>query len=106
MNKKWSEAEREFIRQNAGVLKDTEGAAKLSVIMGRPVSVHAWRKQRQKLGLRKSAGRSVCKLAEGEPVTSLALAPAPAPTITEVVTQDAPTIPEVTNGEPQSSCDW
>jgi hypothetical protein len=63
MNKIWSEIEVAFIKENAGKLTDAKGAEKLSQLVGRPISVHAWRKQRQKMALRKLPGRSVCRLA-------------------------------------------
>ena len=79
MNKVWSQTERDFIARNAGVITDVEGARQLSAISGRTISVHAWRKQRQKLGVKKAPGRGVCRLAgevqASEPVVS------PAPTV-------------------------
>jgi hypothetical protein len=62
MNRVWNEVERQFIRDNAGVLTDEVGAKQLTEISGREITVHAWRKQRQKLGLKKSPGRGVCAL--------------------------------------------
>jgi len=66
MNQIWSEAERKFIQDNAGILTDKEGAAQLSRITGRRVTIHAWRKQRQKLGISKMPGRGICKVYEKE----------------------------------------
>lgn len=63
MHKVWTDVETSFITNNAGIITDAVGAAQLSNLTGRPVSVHAWRKQRQKLGIRKLPGRGVCKLA-------------------------------------------
>lgn len=63
MNKRWTEQERDFIRKNAGLITDAEGARQLSGITGRNISVHSWRKQRQKLQMAKAPGRGVCKLA-------------------------------------------
>lgn len=62
MNKIWTDTEIAFVKANASKLTDVQGAAKLSELLGRSVSVHAWRKQRQKMGLRKQPGRGVCKL--------------------------------------------
>jgi len=62
MNSVWNEVERQFIRDNAGKITDEEGARLLSEIAGRAITIHAWRKQRQKLGLKKAPGRGVCKL--------------------------------------------
>lgn len=63
MNEVWNTFEEDFIRQNADTMTDKNGAAKLSEIVGRIVTVYSWRKKRQKLGLRKAPGRGVCKLA-------------------------------------------
>ena len=62
MNQVWSEVERKFVRDNAGILTDKEGAAQLSRITGRKVTIHAWRKQRQKMGISKMPGRGICKI--------------------------------------------
>jgi len=62
MNSVWNEIERQFIRENAANVTDEEGARLLSDIAGRTITVHAWRKQRQKMGLKKAPGRGVCKL--------------------------------------------
>jgi hypothetical protein len=66
MNAVWNEMERQFIREHAGVLTDEDGARKLSVLANRTISKHAWRKQRQKMGIRKSPGRGVCAIARVE----------------------------------------
>jgi hypothetical protein len=60
MNQVWTEAEKAFIKNNANILSDEVGAAKLSEMTGRIVTIHAYRKQRQKMGLRKKPGRGVC----------------------------------------------
>lgn len=62
MNKIWQEHEKKFIRDNAGILKDSELAAKLTKITGRQVSLQAVRKQRQKMGITKEPGRGRCKV--------------------------------------------
>jgi len=62
MNQVWNEAERQFIRDNAAILTDKDGATQLSRITGRPVTVHAWRKQRQKMGISKMPGRGICRI--------------------------------------------
>ncbi len=62
MNQIWTHLEEQFIRENAGRLTDEVGAAQLSVIVGRNISVYAWRKKRQNMGLIKAPGRGVCKL--------------------------------------------
>ena len=66
MNQIWSEAERQFIRENAGILTDKTGAEQLSRITRRKVTIHAWRKQRQKMGISKKPGRGICKIKKEE----------------------------------------
>jgi len=60
----WTELERQYIRTNASKMSDEEGARTLSGIVRRKISVHAWRKQRQSLGIKKESGRGVCKIKE------------------------------------------
>lgn len=62
MNQVWSKIEEQFVRENAGALSDKAGAKELSEMTGRSISTSAWRKKRQKLGLRKKPGRGVCAL--------------------------------------------
>jgi len=62
MNEVWTSIEEQFIRDNAAVLTDQEGAIQLGQVMGRPISTYAFRKKRQKLGLKKAHGRGVCRL--------------------------------------------
>jgi len=62
MNRIWTSMEEKFILDNANQVTDKVGAAQLSDIVGRPISVYSWRKKRQKLGLTKAPGRGVCKL--------------------------------------------
>ncbi len=62
MNQIWTPMEEQFIKENADKVTDEIGAAQLSEIVGRLISVYAWRKKRQKLGLTKAPGRGVCKL--------------------------------------------
>jgi hypothetical protein len=61
-NNVWNEMEREFVEKNAGLITDKEGAKQLSSMTGRNITVHSYRKQRQKLGLKKNPGRGVCSL--------------------------------------------
>jgi hypothetical protein len=58
----WKEFEKQFIKDNASVLTDEVGAAKLSQISGRDVSVHAYRKKRQEMKIKKKPGRGKCEL--------------------------------------------
>ncbi len=62
MNRKWAEKDLQYIRENADNLKDRELAAELTQRSGRPVSLGAVRKMRQRLGLGKKSGRGVCAL--------------------------------------------
>lgn len=66
MNKVWKEHEQQFIRDNAGRMKDKELAVKLTQITGRHVTIQAVRKQRQKMGIEKAKGRGICKIVEQE----------------------------------------
>ena len=66
MNQVWTEAEKDFIRKSAGHLTDEHGAVELSKVCGRPITVDAWRKQRQKLGIKKKPGRGVCAVANAQ----------------------------------------
>lgn len=58
----WTELERQFVREHAGKLSDQEGARQLSEIMRRKITIHAYRKQRQKMGIKKEPGRGVCEI--------------------------------------------
>tara|TARA_R110000765_G_scaffold34189_4_gene77663 strand:- start:448 stop:672 length:225 start_codon:yes stop_codon:yes gene_type:complete len=62
MNRKWAEKDLQYIREHAGVLKDRELAAELTQRSGRPVTLGAVRKMRQRLGIEKKSGRGICKL--------------------------------------------
>jgi hypothetical protein len=62
MNRKWAEKDLQYIRENAESLKDKELAAELTRLSGRPVSLGAVRKMRQRLGIGKKSGRGVCGL--------------------------------------------
>ena len=62
MNEIWSEAEKQFIRDTANHLTDEQGAVELTKTCGRIVTVDSWRKQRQKLGIKKKPGRGICEV--------------------------------------------
>ena len=62
MNIKWTQEEKEFIRENAAFMKDRELAQRLTDKSGRRVTVDALRKVRQKLGVKKRHGRGICAL--------------------------------------------
>lgn len=62
MNKVWSEEERAFIKTHVEKYTDKEGAEKLSEITNRKISIGAYRKKRQEMGLRKMCGRGISRL--------------------------------------------
>ena len=62
MNQKWTKEELDFVRANAAVLTDKDGAEKLSSATGRYVSLHSYRKKRQLMGIKKAHGRGICRL--------------------------------------------
>lgn len=62
MRKNWTEVEKEYIRLNAHLIHDEVLAQKLSVMSGRTITTNALRKQRRKIGLKKSSGRGICKI--------------------------------------------
>lgn len=66
MNVKWSENEKNYIRDNAHRMKDKEIAEALTEQSGRQVTLQAVRKMRQKLGVKKKCGRGICKLEKNE----------------------------------------
>ena len=62
MNRRWTEMDLQFIRENAGKMLDQELADWFTAKRGRPVSLLAIRKMRKKLGIFKAFGRGVCKV--------------------------------------------
>lgn len=64
MNVKWTESEKSFIRDNAEHMLDKDIAVRLTEMSRRTVSLQAVRKMRQKLGIKKCSGRSLCKVVE------------------------------------------
>ena len=60
MNIKWTDEERQFIKDNAAFMKDKELAEKISEMSDRKVTLDAVRKVRQKLGIKKKQGRGIC----------------------------------------------
>lgn len=62
MNKTWTEAEKQFIKDRAETTKDRELVDALMKFSGRKISLEALRKKRQELGIKKSSGRGVCSL--------------------------------------------
>jgi hypothetical protein len=63
----WSKGEKNFVRKNAARLKDRELAAALTRTSGRVVTVHAVRKCRARLGIKKKHGRGVCQVVRPVP---------------------------------------
>lgn len=55
--KKWTEAEMTFIQNNTGIMTDLEVAASLSKMSGEDVTTNMIRRQRRKMGVKKSRGR-------------------------------------------------
>jgi len=55
--KKWSDAEKTFIKDNISAFSDTELAVKLSQMTGENISTSMIRRQRRKLGITKPRGR-------------------------------------------------
>lgn len=62
MNVKWTESDKNFVRDNAHSMKDVEIAAALTESTGRIVTLQAVRKMRQKLGVKKASGRGIIKV--------------------------------------------
>lgn len=60
MNVKWKESEKEYVRINCANIKDKDIARHLTLLAGRVVSLHAVRKLRQSMGLKKMQGRGIC----------------------------------------------
>lgn len=55
--KKWSDAEKAFIKDNINTYSDNELAAKLSQMTGENISTAMIRRQRRKIGISKPRGR-------------------------------------------------
>jgi predicted ThiF/HesA family dinucleotide-utilizing enzyme len=64
MNIKWTQYDKDFIREKAAIMKDDELTIALADVGTKPVSIAAVRKLRQRLGIKKQPGRGVCKLLE------------------------------------------
>ena len=77
MNKIWSDVDKQFVKDNAGKMKDSKIAEELTKRNNRKVSLQAVRKQRQKLGLNKKPGRGICALVEQEKIQQPMAAPTP-----------------------------
>lgn len=55
--KKWTDAEAAFIQDNTGKMTDLEVAVSLSKISGSNITTNMIRRQRRKMGVKKSRGR-------------------------------------------------
>ena len=64
MNIKWRNEDRQYIKDNAGAMRDQDIARELSLRNGRDVSLGAVRKLRQRMGIDKKCGRGICELDE------------------------------------------
>ena len=64
MNKRWTDIEKNYIEANAGKMTDAAIAKEISILRGTTVSRDCVRKMRQRLGIKKKHGRSVCALQE------------------------------------------
>jgi len=53
MNKKWTENDKNIMREIAQTIKDKEGPAKFLELTGKSITFAAYRKFRQRLGLAK-----------------------------------------------------
>ena len=62
MNIKWTDEDRQFIKDNAAFMKDADIAKELTEKTGRKVTLDAVRKVRQKLGIKKRHGRGICRV--------------------------------------------
>lgn len=62
MSKVWSEAEKNFLRENAGILKDREIAEMLTVLCKRRITRKAVCRRRQEMGIKKHSGPGRCEL--------------------------------------------
>ena len=58
----WSDAERAFIRNNAGKMTDQKISDELTRITGRVITLSAVRRQRHRMGIAKKSGRGICEL--------------------------------------------
>lgn len=59
---RWTDEEKEYIKQNAGTMKDSVIQLHLEQVFGRKISLQSVRKQRQQLGIFKASGRGFCKV--------------------------------------------
>jgi len=62
MNIKWTLEDKQFVRENASIIKDKDLAIVLSRRNQRIISLDAVRKLRQRLGIIKKSGRGRCEL--------------------------------------------
>ena len=58
----WNAERNEFIRRNAGKMKDSDLAAEMTRLFGYKFSIVAIRLQRRSLGIKKENGRGKCAI--------------------------------------------
>jgi hypothetical protein len=56
--KRWTHQERQFVRENAGKMKDTELLVALKHFSGRDITITVLRKARTRMGIHKLPGRN------------------------------------------------
>lgn len=94
----WTPEVVEFIKENAATLKDKELAEKVSELVGKPVSLQSVRKQRQKVGVVKAAGRGKCEVVDKEATTTTTTTVNTTSMVTTPVGAANPNIPSTTEG--------
>ena len=64
MNKKYTDEENQYIRDNSATYNDEDLAREMSIAFNKNFSKGATRKQRQRLGIKKSGHRGHFKIVE------------------------------------------
>jgi hypothetical protein len=62
MNQKYTRNEKEWIIQQAGTLKDKEAVIEFNKITGKNMSLVAYRRLRNRLGVKKKSGRGISEV--------------------------------------------
>lgn len=73
VNRVWTEAEKNFVRANAGVMSDARLADRLSLLTGRTVTTNSVRHVRTRMGLTKKSGRGICEVVGPARVVGLSI---------------------------------
>jgi hypothetical protein len=58
----WPEHVRKYVADNCHIVKDEHLAARLTLLLGRPVSVDDVRRVRRGMGIEKEHGHGVCRV--------------------------------------------